>query len=63
MASTKRTCGCACGGMAERRTCRCARGGAAAGPGSESVSWSDELMDNIGVAREIMFGWTSGVGG
>ena len=43
VALTKRTCRCACGGVA------------AVGPGSELVLLLGKLMDNIRVARERMF--------
>ena len=64
VASMKRTCRCAHSGAAVRRIYRCVHDGVAVvGPGSESVSLLGKLMNNTRVARERMFGRTSGVGG
>ena len=58
VASAKRICGCVCGDIVAR--CMC--GGAAAGPGSEPVSWSEELMDDIKMTRKRAFECTSEAG-
>ena len=58
VALAKRICGCACGDMVAR--CMCS--GAAAGPGSEPVLWSEELMDDIKMTRKRAFKCTSEAG-
>ena len=58
VASAKRICGCVCGDMVAR--CMC--GGAAAGLGSEPVSWLEELVDDIKMTRKRAFECTSEAG-